>query len=89
MLLAVGSKVAPTNSRGSQNVVLIAATRHNTVPLPTRQLPEPVFGQFKQPRGFRQFPMRGVEKVRAPNGGIVCTAHNLLKRLRGAVCDEC
>jgi len=43
-----------------------------------KQLPEPVFGQIKQARGFRQFLLRGVDKVRA-EWGIVCTAHNLLK----------
>ncbi len=43
-----------------------------------KQLPEPVFGQIKQARGFRQFLLRGVEKVRA-EWSIVCTAHNLLK----------
>ena len=37
-----------------------------------------MFGQIKQARGFRQFLLRGVEKVRA-EWGIVCTAHNLLK----------
>jgi hypothetical protein len=30
-----------------------------------KQLPEPVFGQIKQARGFRQFLLRGIEKVRA------------------------
>src|SRR6516162_4570583 len=43
-----------------------------------KQLPEPVFGQIKQARGFRQFLLRGLEKVRA-EWAIVCTAHNLLK----------
>ena len=43
-----------------------------------KQLPEPVFGQIKQGRGFRQFLLRGVEQVHA-EWGIVCTAHNLLK----------
>ena len=43
-----------------------------------KQLPEPVFGQIKQARGFRQFLLRGLENVRA-EWGIVCTAHNLLK----------
>jgi len=47
-----------------------------------KQLPEPVFGQIKQARGFRQFLMRGVEKVRA-EWAIVCTAHNLLKLAQG------
>src|SRR6516162_1441439 len=43
-----------------------------------KQLPEPVFGQIKQARGFRQFLLRGFQKVRA-EWAIVCTAHNLLK----------
>jgi len=42
-----------------------------------KQLPEPVFGQIKQARGFRQFLMRGINKVRA-EFALVCTAHNLL-----------
>jgi len=41
-------------------------------------LPEPVFGQIKQARGFRQFLMRGLEKV-AGEWSLVCTAHNVLK----------
>ena len=47
-----------------------------------KQLPEPVFGQIKQARGFRQFLMRGFEKVRA-EWALVCTAHNLLKLAQG------
>ena len=47
-----------------------------------KQLPEPVFGQIKQARGFRQFLLRGIEKVRA-EWAIVCTAHNLLKLANG------
>ena len=43
-----------------------------------KQLPEPVFGQIKQARGFRQFLLRGLENVCA-EWSIVCTAHNLLK----------
>jgi hypothetical protein len=30
-----------------------------------KQIVEPVFGQIKAARGFRQFLMRGIEKVRA------------------------
>jgi transposase len=43
-----------------------------------KQLPEPVFGQIKQARGFRQFLLRGFAKVR-PEWAIVCTVHNILK----------
>src|SRR5882724_3944256 len=47
-----------------------------------KQLPEPVFGQIKQARGFRQFLLRGFEKVRG-EWAIVCTVHNLLKLAHG------
>jgi hypothetical protein len=47
-----------------------------------KQLPEPVFGQIKQARGFRQFLLRGIDNV-AAEWGIVCTAHNLLKLAQG------
>ena len=47
-----------------------------------KQLPEPVFGQIKQARGFRQFLMRGLEKVKA-EWALICTAHNVLKLAQG------
>ncbi len=43
-----------------------------------KQTVEPVFGQIKEPRGFRQFLLRGIEKVKA-EWAIICTAHNLTK----------
>jgi transposase len=43
-----------------------------------KQVVEPVFGQIKQGRGFRQFLLRGLEKVTG-EWSLVCTAHNLLK----------
>ena len=42
---------------------------------------EPVNGQIKQARGFRQFLLRGVEKVRG-EFSLMCTGHNLLKLFR-------
>jgi transposase len=39
---------------------------------------EPVFGQIKQARGFRQFLLRGIEKVRS-EWALICMTHNLLK----------
>jgi transposase len=39
---------------------------------------EPVFGQIKQARGFRQFLLRGIEKVRG-EWALICMTHNLLK----------
>jgi transposase len=46
-----------------------------------KQTVEPVFGQVKQARGFRQFLLRGIEKTQA-EWAILCTAHNLLKLAR-------
>lgn len=43
-----------------------------------KQTVEPVFGQIKAARGFRQFLCRGLEAVEA-EWALVCTAHNLLK----------
>jgi transposase len=39
---------------------------------------EPVFGQIKHARGFRQFLLRGIEKVRG-EWALICMTHNLLK----------
>ncbi len=39
---------------------------------------EPVFGQIKQVRGFRQFLLRGLEKVQM-EWALVCLTHNILK----------
>ena len=41
----------------------------------------PVFGQIKQGRGFRQFLLRGLEKV-DQEWSLICTGHNLLKLFR-------
>jgi hypothetical protein len=42
---------------------------------------EPVFGQIKQARGFRQFLMRGIKKV-CGEWALVCATHNILKMYR-------
>ena len=43
-----------------------------------KQIVEPVFGQIKQARGFRQCLLRGLDKA-AGEWSLLCTAHNLLK----------
>ncbi len=43
-----------------------------------KQLPEPVFGQIKQARGFRQFSLRSIGKV-SGEWQLACIGHNLLK----------
>ena len=44
-------------------------------------LVEPVIGQIKQARGFRQFLLRGFENVQG-EWSLVCTTHNILKLYR-------
>ena len=46
-----------------------------------KELPEPVFGQIKQVRGFNQFLLRGSDKV-SSEWKVICTGHNLLKLFR-------
>jgi len=50
-----------------------------------KTIPEPVFGQIKQGRGFRRFWLRGVDKVRG-EWGLICLTHNLLKLFRAQAC---
>jgi len=54
----------------TQGGARVYATRKSVV--------EPVFGQIKQGRGFRQFLLRGLEKVRG-EWALICLTHNLLK----------
>jgi len=44
---------------------------------------EPVFGQIKEARGFRQFRLRGLDKVRL-EWRLVCLVHNLTKLAHAA-----
>jgi transposase len=46
-----------------------------------KSMVEPVFGQIKQARGFRQFLLRGIDKVRG-EWSLVCLTHNVLKLYR-------
>ena len=46
-----------------------------------KTIAEPVFGQIKQARGFRQFVMRGIDKV-SEEWALVCLTHNILKLYR-------
>ena len=45
------------------------------------QTVEPVFGQIKQARGFRQLFLRGLDKANS-EWLLICTGHNLLKLFR-------
>jgi len=50
-----------------------------------KTIPEPVFGQIKQARGFRRFWLRGVQKARG-EWALICLTHNLLKLFRAQAC---
>lgn len=82
-----GTKAAVNAGRGKSGT-LIAAMRERLIrggwrsPYRLRkQVVEPVFGQIKQGRGFRQFLLRGLAKVQE-EWRLICTAHNLLKLSR-------
>jgi hypothetical protein len=82
---AVQDTVAPPTPEPADKPTRVQAMRakikaggHESPYRLRKQLPEPVFGQIKQARGFRQFLLRGFEKVRA-EWAIVCATHNLLK----------
>ena len=46
-----------------------------------KEVVEPVFGQIKELRGFRQFLLRGLGKVRG-EWRLICLTHNILKLWR-------
>ena len=48
---------------------------------------EPVFGQIKDGRGFRQFSFRGLAKVQA-EWLLICLTHSLLKLFRAGWCPH-
>ena len=72
------TQTAKTPTRVEAMLAKIKAGGHASPYRLRKQLPEPVFGQIKQARGFRQFQLRGFEKVCA-EWALICTAHNLLK----------
>jgi Transposase DDE domain len=48
---------------------------------------EPVFGQIKQARGFRQFLLRGIEKARG-EWSLICLTHNDMTSYVERFCDD-
>jgi hypothetical protein len=79
-----GSKSATAKRPAKSGSLLARMTRrlrragHRSRYRLRKQVVEPVFGQVKQARGFRQFLLRGIEKVKA-EWAMICTAHNLRK----------
>ena len=82
-LIRSTSDVAPSRAGSGKDLVIGAegfAKRagHRSRYRLRKQIVEPVIGQVKQARGFRQFLLRGLHRVRH-EWALLCTAHNLLK----------
>ena len=75
---ATGSRKSPSGQRVAAMRAKLRRAGYRSRYRLRKQTVEPVFGQIKQARGFRQFLLRGVEKVRG-EWDLICTAHNLLK----------
>ena len=71
--------IKPGSRMAAMAVTLKHAGRRSRYRL-RKQTVEPVIGQIKHARGFRQFLLRGFLKVKA-EWALVCTAHNLAKLL--------
>jgi transposase len=86
--IATGRAKHPAEAERKRGGPLTQAMRHKLKRAGRRsryrlrkQVVEPVFGQIKQARGFRQFLLRGIDKVKA-EWALICTAHNLGKLAR-------
>jgi transposase len=72
----------PRDATGVQRMARKLQTQAGAAIYATRKgIVEPVLGQIKQGRGFRQFLLRGLDKVRG-EWALVCTTHNVLKLYR-------
>jgi hypothetical protein len=83
--LAIGRAADPVGDARPRGGPLVQAMRNKLRRARRRsryrlrkQIVEPVFGQIKHARGFRQFLLRGITKV-AAEWALICTAHNLNK----------
>jgi transposase len=87
------SAPAPTAPRGrppeglttkEQMARKLATLRGHAIYARRKAIVEPVFGQIKHARGFRQFLRRGLVRVQH-EWALVCLSHNLLKLHRATV----
>ncbi len=72
------ARPAPPQSRVAAMAEKLRAAGHEGPYRLRKQVVEPVFGQIKQARGFRQFLRRGLAAVQS-EWSLICTVHNLLK----------
>ena len=79
---ATGARKTVSSTRVHAMTIRLKRAGHRSRYRLRKQVVEPVFGQSKQARGFRQFLLRGLSQV-AGEWSLVCSAHNVLK-LAGA-----
>jgi transposase len=75
---APAARPAPPDSRVAAMATKLAAAGRQGPYRLRKQVVEPVFGQIKQARGFRQFLRRGLAAAQS-EWSLICTVHNLLK----------
>jgi transposase len=75
---ATGNRQVTPGTRTHAMAVKLKRAGHRSRYRLRKQTVEPVFGQIKQARGFRQFLLRGMAKV-VQEWRLICTAHNFLK----------
>jgi transposase len=75
---APAARSGKPGSRVGSMAVKLSAAGHQSPYRLRKQVVEPVFGQIKQARGFRQFLRRGLAQVQS-EWSLICTVHNLLK----------
>ena len=75
---AVGARAPRAGGRVAAMAATLKRAGHRSRYRLRKQTVEPVFGHIKQARGFRQFLLRGRDKV-AGEWAMICTAHNLAK----------
>lgn len=80
---ATTSKASPSGSLIAKMSTKLKRAGYRSRYRLRKQIVEPVFGQVKQARGFRQFLLRGIDKV-SHEWALICTAHNLVKLARAA-----
>jgi transposase len=80
---ATGKRPATPGSLLARMTTKLKRAGHRSRYRLRKQVVEPVFGQIKQANGFRQFLLRGLDKVKA-EWAMICTAHNLRKLARAA-----
>jgi transposase len=80
---ATGTRLAKPGSLLARMAIRLRRAAHRSRYRLRKQVVEPVFGQIKEARGFRQFLLRGIDKVTG-EWAMICTTHNLRKLARAA-----